>query len=475
MDPFVAAHNPAGRFLPSGRSTVRFRTSEGLLVRTNVTSLSALLKIEHSQVTGLLTSPGGRKILRQHLDEAPPPAEPDWRALVLAVRDPHRPPIEGFSPQELELMIRIFSGEGCWKALNLAGQWDVNHRVRHIRPSDLPEWGLQLSLQIHERCLYVLGVGSDRARIGHGFSKRPAYALELMTLTNAVYASVGGRIPEFSSITFLHQIARTEISLIKRLDGSSRVINLRHSLNYSAKEQKGGVRKIGMMLEYCNSGELYDAIDRSCQTRAALRLQYEIPTLLQVVRDMMEILAVLDVQGIVHRDIKPENLLLHENRDGRLRLKLIDMGLSNTVYDEVRRLRSGGELVGTRGFVSPEFVWDRDPYVRSTTRSDVWSMGVTLFALLQGALPKCADMVLTRRFFQEDVTAEIDELKWCTGPVKFADRPICLQSEPGRKVFFRLVELLEYMLIINVDRRYSGTELLRVFDRLFPRRDGLWT
>ena len=81
-----------------------------------------------------------------------------------------------------------------------------------------------------------------------------------------------------------------------------------------------------------------------------------------------------DTLKIVHRDIKAENVLLDENFNARL----IDFGLCNTSQNGML-LTSCGSLC----YASPEIVAGR-PY---STPTDVWSLGVLLFAMAVGTLP----------------------------------------------------------------------------------------
>jgi serine/threonine protein kinase len=87
--------------------------------------------------------------------------------------------------------------------------------------------------------------------------------------------------------------------------------------------------------------------------------------------------------GFVHRDIKPSNILFPKPGSGTARLA--DFGLSK------RFLAAGssgvtrpGESAGTVGFMSPEQISD---YRRSDPRSDIYSMGATLYRLLSGRPP----------------------------------------------------------------------------------------
>ncbi len=94
-----------------------------------------------------------------------------------------------------------------------------------------------------------------------------------------------------------------------------------------------------------------------------------------------EALAHADVRGVVHRDIKPSNVLI--TPEGRV--KLIDMGLArlrNTAPAD--DLTQSGVTLGTFDYISPEQA--RDPRI-ADVRSDIYSLGCTLFFMLTGQPP----------------------------------------------------------------------------------------
>jgi serine/threonine protein kinase len=83
--------------------------------------------------------------------------------------------------------------------------------------------------------------------------------------------------------------------------------------------------------------------------------------------------------GILHRDIKPSNCFVH--RDGRVLVG--DFGLSVAATSGRDGDRRTGTILGTPGFASPEQLRG-DPL---DVRSDIYSVGATLFYLLAGRAP----------------------------------------------------------------------------------------
>ncbi len=98
----------------------------------------------------------------------------------------------------------------------------------------------------------------------------------------------------------------------------------------------------------------------------------------EVIRQAALALDYLHGQRLVHRDVKPANLLLTHTPDGAPHVKLLDLGLVCPA-DEV-----GDELCGTPDFLAPE----RGLSAASTDiRSDLYSLGCTLYSLLTGRVP----------------------------------------------------------------------------------------
>jgi len=90
-------------------------------------------------------------------------------------------------------------------------------------------------------------------------------------------------------------------------------------------------------------------------------------------------------QGIIHRDIKPANLMI----DNRGLVKIADFGLALPM-GATARLTATGMVMGSPGYLSPEQCKNEGV----DHRTDIYSLGVTLFEALTGRIPFEADSPL---------------------------------------------------------------------------------
>ena len=106
-----------------------------------------------------------------------------------------------------------------------------------------------------------------------------------------------------------------------------------------------------------------------------------LPTVaLEMIAQVARALVAAEVHGLVHRDIKPANLMLVEGPE--LTVKVIDFGLAKATTVNESNLTYGG-FVGTPAFASPEQLASRSIDVRS----DLYSLGITLWAMVTGQTP----------------------------------------------------------------------------------------
>jgi serine/threonine-protein kinase len=103
--------------------------------------------------------------------------------------------------------------------------------------------------------------------------------------------------------------------------------------------------------------------------------------------------------GIVHRDLKPANLFLVDRPDGSTIIKVLDFGISKdtrigsgtlAVSDTKPSggLTQGRAVLGSPAYMAPEQI---ESPANVDARSDIWSLGATLFELVAGQVPFTGD------------------------------------------------------------------------------------
>ncbi len=115
------------------------------------------------------------------------------------------------------------------------------------------------------------------------------------------------------------------------------------------------------------------------EQRGRLSFQKVVAYGMQVCEALQEIHAV----GIVHRDLKPANLMVTDDH----RVKLTDFGIAKDLSSTSTQLTQDNHTVGTVAYMSPEQLAGRD----LTRRSDLYSLGVTLYRMSTGRLPFSGD------------------------------------------------------------------------------------
>jgi eukaryotic-like serine/threonine-protein kinase len=106
-----------------------------------------------------------------------------------------------------------------------------------------------------------------------------------------------------------------------------------------------------------------------------MSIRESLSVLLQVLAALSKSAAV----GIVHRDIKPENIMLTKDGD----VKVADYGLARVLLSDDPQLTRAGTTLGTPMYMSPEQIQEG----KVDIRSDLYSLGVTLFHMLAGRPP----------------------------------------------------------------------------------------
>ncbi|WP_437863086.1 protein kinase domain-containing protein [Sorangium sp. So ce363] len=133
-------------------------------------------------------------------------------------------------------------------------------------------------------------------------------------------------------------------------------------------------RGLAFVLEDLGPTSLADLIAR--------RGRLEAKTTLRIVAPLVRTLDTLHRRHIIHKDIKPRNVMIDE---AALSPRLIDFGIAARLAQETQEASAMEELEGTPAYIAPEQTGRMNRPV--DRRSDLYSLGVTLYHMLTGATP----------------------------------------------------------------------------------------
>ena len=122
------------------------------------------------------------------------------------------------------------------------------------------------------------------------------------------------------------------------------------------------------------------ALQALLQPGRPLPLQLAGPILLQCCRALQA----AHERGIVHRDFKPDNVFLVEQAGRQDVVKLVDFGIAKLAAESGGGMTQPGTVMGTPAYMSPEQAAGE---ATIDARSDIYSLGVTMFQMATGKLP----------------------------------------------------------------------------------------
>ncbi|KAK9793436.1 hypothetical protein WJX73_000668 [Symbiochloris irregularis] len=134
---------------------------------------------------------------------------------------------------------------------------------------------------------------------------------------------------------------------------------------------------MGICMEYCQGGDLFEYLNRHNRSHTAPGLpEHYVQSLFQ------QLIVALDFAhelGVANRDIKLENVLLAQ-RDPHAQVRLCDFGYSSNEFLDP----AATGLSGTPDYIAPEVLKCE---THDGKKADIWSAGVLLYVLLTGCLP----------------------------------------------------------------------------------------
>ncbi|MCC6522308.1 MAG: serine/threonine protein kinase [Polyangiaceae bacterium] len=139
-----------------------------------------------------------------------------------------------------------------------------------------------------------------------------------------------------------------------------------------------------MLVEYLDGSDLGEHI----KVKGPLDVEDAVTYVLQTCHALAEAHAL----GIVHRDLKPANLFLTRRTDGTPCIKVLDFGISKV--SDAARGAEDSLVTRTRAVMGSPFYMSPEQMLSSKdvdARTDIWSLGVTLYELLTKTLPFAAE------------------------------------------------------------------------------------
>lgn len=196
----------------------------------------------------------------------------------------------------------------------------------------------------------------------------------------AVYRALHIPSREIRALKILLPQVSRDVQIVQRFIQEGRAASLlNHPGVVKCYEVKRWNTTFYMAMEYVQG----ESLDKVIEREGALTEKES----LRIIRSVVEVLDVAWDHKIVHRDIKPENILISHQGE----VKLADFGLAKLKSSKGMSLTQTGFFIGTPWFISPEQARGEKEI---DTRSDIYSLGITLFQMVTGFLPFDSDSAL---------------------------------------------------------------------------------
>ena len=199
---------------------------------------------------------------------------------------------------------------------------------------------------------------------------------------SAVYKASDPNLKRVVAIKLIHPHLAGDPSFVQRFkEEATAVASLRHPNIVQVYDFNADQDVSYMVLEFIPGETLQDHLKRL----AAQKRSMDVSQAIKITLEMCEALSYAHQRGMIHRDIKPANIML----DVYGHAILMDFGIVKIVGGTQHT--ATGAVMGTARYMSPELIRSEpaDP------RSDIYSLGVTLYEMLSGKTPFEADSAMT--------------------------------------------------------------------------------
>jgi len=173
-----------------------------------------------------------------------------------------------------------------------------------------------------------------------------------------------------------HPTAQARFKREARALAATKHENIVHVIDFGTDPELGPF----LVMEHLEGESLHSLLGR----KGALPAN----TAVEIVCQMLEGLEAVHESHIIHRDLKPANVFLVQRAAGKVRVKILDFGISKFLDpDEGDHKTATGAIVGTPKYLAPEQITHKH---EPDARTDIYAVGVCLYRMLTGRLPYSA-------------------------------------------------------------------------------------
>ncbi|OYW77601.1 MAG: hypothetical protein B7Z37_03340 [Verrucomicrobia bacterium 12-59-8] len=190
----------------------------------------------------------------------------------------------------------------------------------------------------------------------------------------AVYKAVQKSLNRTVAVKLLPQVHRNKESFAERFKREAHALALLNHPHIIAVHDFGETP----------DGQMYYAMEFVAGKDLQYLLKRDPPEpsqILKIITQVCQALQFAHEHGIVHRDIKPANILIDE----RGNVKVADFGLAKVVGPQAVDYTATGMTIGTPDYIAPEAL---DQSRTIDHRADIYSLGVMIYELFTGHVPK---------------------------------------------------------------------------------------
>ena len=199
---------------------------------------------------------------------------------------------------------------------------------------------------------------------------------------SAVYKANDPNLKRMVAVKLIHEHLSTDAGFVSRFEEEAAAIaQLRHPNIVQVFDFNVEDDTYYMVMEFIPGETLQEQLKRLNQAGRSMDIE-------DVVEYLINICDASDYahdRGLIHRDIKPANIMLSVQKQAIL----MDFGIAKIIGGQQHT--ATGAVVGTAQYMSPEQIKGE----QLDRRSDIYSLGVTLFEMVSGRPPYEADSAMT--------------------------------------------------------------------------------